>query len=122
LTAHTDEQPGMVMVKTLVSRDRLAEAEKAIKNCLKNAVNVITDAEFEQAKSAILTALVQNFESNRKIAAAFLFLEKYGFPADYFDTRAAQLAQVTIADVQEAVKRVLKVDNLSTIKIGMLPG
>lgn len=118
LTAHTDEQPGMVIVKTLVSIDRLAEAEKAIKNCLKSSANEITPNEFEQAKNAILTSLVQFFESNSKIAAAFLFLEKYALPADYFDKRAAQLASITIPDVQAAVKRVLKVDELSTFKIG----
>jgi len=118
LTSHADEQPGMVIVKTLVSLDRLAEAEKAIKHTLIHAADVITQDEFEQAKNAILTSLVQYFESNSKTASAFLFLDKYNFAPDYFDTRAVALSQITIADVQKAVQRALKPDELLTFKIG----
>lgn len=118
LTSTADEQPGMVMVKTMVSLDRLPEAERAIRETLAHAADTIEPYEFEQAKNAIATARVQNFESNSKMATAFLFLDRYGFPADYFDKRTAQLDKITIAEVQEAVKRVLRTNELSLFKIG----
>lgn len=118
LTAATDKEPGMVLVQTLVSLDRLQEAEQAIIETLKHVADQITPQEFEEAKQALITASVQYFESNSKIASAFLFLDKYNFPADYFDTRAARLEKISIADVQKAVRNILKTDLLSVFKIG----
>ena len=118
LMTQASEQPGLVMVKTLVSLDRLAEAEKAIKDTLETVADVVTPEEFTEAKHAILNSLMLNFESNASIANTFLFLDKYGFSPDYFDTRAAGLAKITRADMQAAVKRVLKTDELCLFRIG----
>ncbi len=120
LTAQANEQPGMVMIKTMVSLDRLAEAEKAIKDTLKTVADHITQEEFNEAKNAILNSLMQNFETNATMANAFLFLDKYGLPGDYFDSRAAKLEMITIPQVQDAVKRVLNADELMVLKIGRM--
>ncbi|MFI5333372.1 MAG: M16 family metallopeptidase [Candidatus Babeliales bacterium] len=121
LIAQAGEQPGMVLVKTLVSTDRLKEAEDAIKHTLRMAAATITEQEFEEAKNAIINAAMLNFESNMGIAQVFLFLDKYGLSATYFDNRAQSLAAITITDVQDAVKKVLKVDDLVTLTIGRVP-
>lgn len=118
LTTQSDEQPGMVMVKTLVSMDRLKEAEKAIKATLQTATDTLTAEEFQEAKDAIINSLMLNFESNKGIASAFLLLDKYKFPADYFDKRAATLAKLTPEQVLEAVKKVLHPDNMITLRVG----
>lgn len=122
LIAQAGEQPGMVMVKTLVSMDRLKEAQEAIKNTLRTAANTISEQELQEAKNAIINAAMLNFESNQGIASVFLFLDKYGFPANYFDNRAQALAAITVADVQDAVKKVLHVDDLMTLTIGRVAG
>lgn len=118
LLANIDEQPGMVLIKTIVSVDRLAEAEKAISKTIATAADTITPDEFSQARHAILNSLMNNFESNSKIAQSFLFLDKYKLPATFFDNRAKDLAKITIADVQEAVRKVLKPECLVTFRIG----
>lgn len=118
LIAQAGEQPGMAMVKTIVSLDRLKEAQDVIKNTLRTAVNTISKQELQEAKNAIVNAAMLNFESNQGIASVFLFLDKYGFPANYFDTRAQSLTAITIEDVQHAVKKVLHVDDLVTLTIG----
>ncbi len=120
LLASSDLQPGMIFIKTIVSLDRLAEAEKAIENSIDTACNVIEDEEFEQAYNALANSLVNNFEANRSIAATFLFLERYNFPMNYFDTRAQQLAKITKKEVQEATKKFLDSNKLVKIRIGRI--
>jgi len=118
LTSGANEQPGKVLVKTIVSLDRLQEAEDAIKKTIDTSVKTIDPQQFEQARLAISNALVNHFESNAQIALSFLFLEKYKLPADYFDNRAQELMKLTIKDVQNAVKNVLNSDNMITLRIG----
>jgi len=116
--ANAQKEPGMFLVKTIVSLDRLKEAEKAITDLLKTVADDITQQEFEEAKRAILNASINNFESNAGIAGAMLFLERYNFSADYFDKRYEELEKITIDDVKNAVKQVLRPDELLTVRVG----
>ena len=116
--ARSDEQPGLAVVKAIVSNDRLDEAEKVIKDVINNSPNEITDEEFKDAKSAIVSAQISNFESNAKIAAVFLFLDRFGYPSDYFDNRPARLAKISKEDVSEAVKRVMNTKQMIEFKVG----
>jgi zinc protease len=120
LIAQSNEQPGMVMVKTKVSLDRLQEAEKVIKDTLAHVADTITQDEFDHAKNAILNSLTQNFETNASTASAFLYLDKFGFADDFYDKRAQDLARITIPEVQAAVKRALQTDKLATFRIGRI--
>lgn len=120
LVSGASEQPGIVVVKTIVSLDRLAEAEKAIKEVITKAVDEITPAELEEAKHAIVNSMVNNFATNAGMASVFLNLDRYGFPSDYFDTRAQKLAGITLDQVKEAVKKVLRNDSMFTLKVGRL--
>jgi zinc protease len=122
LLSHADEQPGMVLVKTLVSLDRLQEAEKAIQATLKSAADAISEEELSEAKNAIVNSLALNFESNSRTAGAFLLIDRYRLPANYFDTRAATLSAITVPQVQAAVKRVLDTDQLCVVKVGRVLG
>jgi zinc protease len=118
LTTGTDEQPGMFQIRTIVSVDRLAEAEKAIKNTIDTVVDTLTEEELAEAKRAVESTLVDNFASNSSIGSAFLFLDRFNFPADYFDKRAAQLDKVTLDDMKTAVKDMLNSENLVTVRVG----
>jgi len=118
LTANSGKQPGMIIIKTLLSLDKLKEAEKEIKRTIDNTIGMISESEFEEAKRALINAVMNQFESNNKIAQSFLFLEEYGFSANYFDKRAKQLSKITLAQVNESVKKVLRSDNLLTLRVG----
>jgi zinc protease len=120
LVASADEQPGMVLVTTIVSLDRLTEAEKAIKGVIQNAVDEITISELQEAKHAIINSIVNNFATNKSMAAIFLNLDRFGFPADYYDTRAQKISAITLDQVKEAVKKVLSNDKMFTLKVGRL--
>jgi len=118
LIAQASEQPGMVLIKTIVSLDRLAEAEKAILETLNTIIDSITPEELADAKSALINSMVNNFESGQNTAQALLFLERYKLPANYFDTRAEKLNSITLDEVKTAARKVLVSDQLLTLKIG----
>ena len=120
LVSGANEEPGIVIVKTIVSLDRLQEAQKAIQDVIQKAVNEITPEEFIEAKHAIVNSIVNNFATNQGIAQVFLSLDRYGFPIDYFDTRAQKLNLITVEQMKEAVKKVLGNDKMFTLKIGRL--
>lgn len=68
---------------------------------------MVQDDELVEARNAIVNASVNNFESNKGIASAFLFLDRYGLPADYFDKRVENLAKISKDDVVNAVKKLV---------------
>jgi len=113
-----NEQPGMTFVKTIVSLDRLGEAEEAIKKTIDTAASVIEQEEFEQARQALVSSFINNFESNVSTALSFLFLKRFKLPADYFDKRAESLQKLTIPDVQMAVQKVLHSGKMLTLRAG----
>jgi len=118
LTFNSGRQPGFALVKTIVSLDRLEEAEKVIKGTIDTVADSVNDSELLEAKRAITNSLMNNFESNIRIANTFLFLERYDFSPDYFDNRSQELSGIELADVKEAVKKVLSSDAMSIVRVG----
>ncbi len=118
LMAHADEQPGLFIVQTVVSLDRLAEAEKAIKKTIDTVVDSLTQEELQDAKQAIINAQVNNFETNKRTANAFLAMNRFGFKEDYFDTRAATINKITLDEVKAAARKFLDSSKMITVKVG----
>lgn len=118
VTVQANDQPGMAMVKTIVSLDRLAEAEKVIKHTINTVPDSIQSVELEEAKRAVLNALINNFETNFGAAKSFIFLERYDFPSDYFDKRSSTLEPITVEQVRNAAKKILCSDRMVTLRIG----
>lgn len=116
--ANADKEPGMLLVKTIVSLDRLEEAKEAIKNVIMHAVDDLSDDELEDAKRALINSSVDYFSSNDHMTATFLYLEKFHLPANFFDLRAQKFAAITVDDVKEAVHRVLRDGSLLTVQVG----
>jgi zinc protease len=120
VVAQADEQPGMVFIKTIVSKDRLAEAERMIKEVMLQTIDSLTQEEFEQARNALINSLVDNFESNKQMAVTFLTMERYKLPYDYFDTRAQDFYKFTLEDIKSAARKFLIPEQLAVFKIGRL--
>jgi zinc protease len=118
LLAGSGQQPGMLFIKTIVSNDRLAEAERQIKAVIDAGAKDLTQEEHEEAQRAVINSLVDNFATNAQMATTFLFLDLFGFPKDYFDTRVKNLLKVTRQEVQEAAARLLCSDALVTVRAG----
>lgn len=118
LLAGSDEEPGMFLVKTIVSRDRLSEAECVIRQEINAAADRLSQQELDEAKRAVIHSLVDNFESNSSMASTFLALERFDLPADFFDKRARALQALTVEDVQNAVRDTMNADDMLTVRIG----
>ncbi|MFA6066555.1 MAG: pitrilysin family protein [Candidatus Babeliaceae bacterium] len=120
LIAGVGKQPGMTLVKTIVSQDRLKDAEAQIEQVIRHAAHGLTQEELEEAQHAVANSLVDHFGTYRSIAATFLHVDEYALPANYFNNRAQQLAQLTISDVQKAVDTVLKPELMVKIRVGRI--
>ena len=118
VTVQSNEQPGMTLVKTIVSLDRLQEAEKLIKKTIDEVPDSVQEFELEEAKRAIVNSLVSNFESNLGIAKSFLFIDRYNLPPDFFDKRGATLAPITVDQVKESAKKILAHKKMVTLRVG----
>ncbi len=118
LLSHADEQPGMSFIRTIVSQDRLEEAQKQIAQTINEAHETISDDEYFHAQNALANSLVDNFETNKQIAATFLFMHRYKMPYDFFDNRAQQLARVSKKEIQAAVADVLDTRKMVVVRVG----
>lgn len=122
LLVQADVQPGLVYIKTMVSREHVDEAEGLILKTIETIGDTITQEEFASARDAILNSLVDAFETNRSMALAFLILDRFKLPPDYFDRRMQDFYHITLDQVKAAANRILLEHKLSVFKVGRIPG
>ncbi len=120
LIANADKQEGMVYIKTIVSADRLKEAEESIRAVIDEGAEKLTQDELDEAVRAIMSSMVDNFNSAKKMASTFLFMDMFNLSADFFRNRHQQLAQISVPEIKEAVKRYLNSKKMVTIRVGRL--
>jgi len=120
LLAGVGLQPGIFYVKTVVSLDRLCEAEREIENVIQQGASTMTQGELEEAQQAVANSLVDHFGAYRNVAATFLFLDEYGLPVDYFNNRAQMLYAIQLDDVKKAVKSIVNAEHLVKVRVGRL--
>ena len=114
------KQPGMIFIKTIVSKDRLDEAQQAIAQCLNSAVDTISIDEFEQAKEVIINSFPLMFETYENTANTLAFLEKYNFDLNYLEQRIDTIRALTLEDVKSIVKKYVSMQKILNIKIGRI--
>lgn len=112
------DQPGMIFIKTIVSKDRLEEAKDAIFDQIDNAIDTITDDEIAEAKEAILNTYPGLFDTNGSLASTFLFFDKYKFDYDYFNQMISRLRDINKDEIKQAVKKVLHSSKLVCLQAG----
>lgn len=118
LLAGVGRQPGMVYIKTIVSNDRLQEAELAIEAVIEEAAENFVQDELIEAQLAVINSLVDNFATNRQMATTFIFIDKYDLPDDYFDVRVNQIMSVPAGGVRDVVKKYLNIQRLAKVRAG----
>jgi len=111
-------QPGMILIKTIVSNDRVDEAQAAIIKEIDYAIDTLSEEELQEAKNALINSFDSLYESNDQKASTFLFLKKYNLPFDYFEKRVETLQKITVDQVQVAVKKILSSEKLVKVKVG----
>jgi zinc protease len=114
------KQPGMFFLKTIVSQDRLAEAEAAIKRTMLEAVTSVGQEEFRAAKDAIAYSLIDQFATQKGIAQSFLFVDRMELPRDFYSHRIGMIEQVRSEEMLKAAREIMDPEKISTIKVGRL--
>lgn len=112
------EQPGLFFIQTMVSQDRLAEAEKAITDVMRHAVDTITDEEIAMAKNAIVHNIVDQYETQKGIAENILFIDRMQLPVNYMCTRINTIKNIDRDQIIKAVSSVMHEGNISSFKVG----
>lgn len=120
LLAGATDQPGMMLVATMVSLDSLHEAEKVIENAFKTATIGVTPQEFIDAKNCLLHSFMENFDTNSHMARTLLFLARYQLPDDYFDTRMTALAALSLDDVLGVARKIVRPEVLIKLRVGRI--
>ena len=70
----------MLFVKTIVSQEKLRDAELEIRAVIDRAADDITEQELDEAKHAVINSQVDHFGSSAQTASTLLFLDFFGFP------------------------------------------
>jgi len=111
-------EPGMIMIKTIVSGDKVTQADAAILHELDTAIDTVLEDELQEAKNGLIASFDGLYETNAQKASTYLFLKKYNLPFNYFEDRIKNLQKITIADIQKAVKNIVASQKLVRIKVG----
>ncbi len=114
------KQPGMILIRTTVSADRVDQAVQAIGKVLNEAIDYLPQEELQEAKNALINSFDSLYESNEQKANTLLFLKKYDLPFDYFEKRVETLQKITAKEITDAVKNILSTDRLVVIKVGRI--
>ena len=120
LLARTGKQPGMTFVKTLVSIDRLQEAENEIGAAIRSGAETLNENELAEARRNIINSMVDHFESYKNMVSTFLYLRRYDLPQDYFDKRIEALNACDLCSVKEAAQKYLDTNKMVKVKVGRL--
>lgn len=119
LVYNSKEEPGLMLIKTLVSNDKVEQAKKLILASIDDlGQNGIIQCEFDMAKSMILSSLVENFESNMKTASAFLFLKKFNLDLNLFDKLGYIFSIIKVDEVNKVAKKFCSSSRFSIITVG----
>jgi zinc protease len=118
LVLSSDKQPGMIFVKTIVSKDRLEEAQKVILDCLKTSIDMVQEADFDEAKEMVINNFPAMFETIEDTAQSFLFLEKYNLSSDYLSKKIETIRAMKLEEMKSIVKKYLQINKLLTVRIG----
>ncbi len=118
LVHRSDKQKGLILIKTIVSNDRLKEAERAIEQVINTAIDTLSDDELTEARQAVVNSLVDNFSSYYLTAQALLFKDRFNLPDDYFDKRADTIRMISKDRVEKVVKKYLTTQSMAIIRAG----
>lgn len=120
LVMNSGKQPGMIFIKTIVSKDRLKEAEEVILNCLDNSIDMVEQQDFEEAKEMVINSFPAMFETFEDSAQTFLFIEKYKLPVDYWSQKIEAIRSMKLDEMKTVVKKYLHSDKLICVRIGRI--
>ncbi len=103
-------------VQTDKTKESLAETNKELREFA--AAKPVTDAELQATVSNRTLSLPGSHESLRSVVSAVQEIAEFGYPDDYFDSYAAKVRNLRVADIKDAASSALQPDKLTWIVVG----
>lgn len=105
------------------ANDRIADAIQVIRDeWALLAEKGVSEEELNDAKLYVTGAYPLRFDSNAKIAGILVGLQLTGLPSDYIKTRNDNMHAVTLDQVNDMAKRLLKPEELRFVVVGQPEG
>ncbi|MBO6884826.1 MAG: insulinase family protein [Marivita sp.] len=105
------------------ANDRIAEAIDVIRDeWTKMAENGVTEEELSTAKTYLTGAYPLRFDGNGPIANILVGMQMDDLPAEYVNTRNAQIEAITLDDIKRVAARILKPEALHFVVVGKPEG
>ncbi|MFV0389930.1 MAG: M16 family metallopeptidase [Pyrinomonadaceae bacterium] len=103
-------------VQTAVTKESVIEFLKEL-NGIRGAIPISQD-ELDYAKQSLIRGFPRSVETNRQISGRLLDLAVYGLPDNYFDNYTANIAKVTLADVNRVANQYITPDKMAILVVG----
>ncbi|MDE3195774.1 MAG: insulinase family protein, partial [Acidobacteriota bacterium] len=103
-------------VQTDKTKESLEEVDKQLHAFA--AAEPVTQSELQAAIDNRTLSLPGSREALRSVLTTIQDLVEFGYPDDYFDTYAAKVKAVRVADINDAAKSILHPDKLIWIVVG----
>lgn len=105
------------------ANDRIAEAIDVIRDeWAKMAENGVTEEELATAKTYLTGAYPLRFDGNGPIANILVGMQMDDLPAEYVNTRNAQIEAITLDDIKRVAAHILKPEALHFVVVGKPEG
>ena len=105
------------------ANDRIAEAIEVIREEWKKmSENGVTEEELTTAKTYLTGAYPLRFDGNGPIANILVGMQMDDLPAEYVNTRNAQVEAITLDDIKRVAARVLRPEALHFVVVGQPEG
>jgi zinc protease len=116
-----DRQAGENRVLTILNPDKVEEGERGIRDVLKTVVEAgITEVELKAAKQSMFNSLISGAHTKGRVISGLIGLEDIGFDPDHYDKMWEKAKNLTVEDVNTAIKKHYKLDEMVRIRVGNL--
>ena len=110
---------GVFFASAGTRNEKAAEALKVMKaEIARMASEGPTEKELEEAKTYLIGSYPLRYDSNAKIAANLLAIQRDHLGIDYIRNRTAMIKAVTLEQVKKAARKILRAQGLKTILLG----
>ncbi|HUR39643.1 MAG TPA: pitrilysin family protein [Verrucomicrobiae bacterium] len=105
-----------------VQTDKTRESMVEIRKELSEAVGKrpLKEAELEQARKALVLSLPGENETTPEVAGSFLNILTFGLPDSYYNDYVGKVRGLTVAQANDALKRLVQPDALTWLVVGDL--
>ncbi len=111
---------GPYRVALQTRKDQTKEALQVVRDTIKEYIeNGPTDEELDNAKRNLAGGFPLRIDSNRKLFEYLQLIGFYKLPMTFLDDYVKNVEKVTVAEIKDAFKRRLVLDNMVTVVVGL---